>query len=191
MDNLKAFIRYLLPDVDEDVSRNIDPRLTRRLDKLLEAEGLSVNELIAQLDWTRVNLPEVIHLSKSEMLKASRPIAPYTEPPARNRFDFKLLAMASFTLAAVMAGAVASSKMKKRYDDLIDSANAGFPAPEWKDDAPDKDDVIPFYNTDTIDALIRGFNSMRAKAAAYLKEYTKKSTDSGYRKSLLKIIKIE
>ena len=116
MDNLKAFIRYLLPDVVEDVSRNIDPRLTRRLDQLLEAEGLSVNELIAQLDWTRktVNLPEVIHLSKSEMLKASRPIAPYTEPPARNRFDFKLLAMASFTLTAVMAGAVASSKMKKR-----------------------------------------------------------------------------
>ena len=192
MDNFKTFLRYLLPGVDEDVASNIDPKLIRRFDQLLEADGLSVEEAIANLDWPTktVNLPEVIHLSKSEMSRGSRPnvfsnsfqspITSETEPPAPSRFDFTLLATASLVLATVMAGAVASSNMKKKYEELMDSASGGLSSAEWEDDAPDKDDVIPFYDTGTIDALIAGFNSMRAKAAAYLKEYTKESPNSGY-----------
>ena len=52
----------------------------------------------------------------------------------------------------------------------MDDLNAGFPAPSWQDDAPDKGDVVPFYNTESIEKIIDGFNALRSKASAYLND---------------------
>ena len=50
----------------------------------------------------------------------------------------------------------------------MDDLNTRFPAPEWPDDAPDPDNAVSFYNTETINKLVTMFNSLRAKVLSYI-----------------------
>ena len=163
--NLNAFIKHMLPDLDDDLIAQIDSTSKRliesRIQKLFDSR-LSIEEIMDTLDTVRNSA--VAQQVANGRMRATDAVA--------------ILGIASFTLAAVVAGALASDKMKKLYERLMDSASEGLSSLKWEDDAPDKDDVIPFfYDTGAIEALITGFNSVRAKVATYLKEYQKKSPD--------------
>ena len=82
--------------------------------------------------------------------------------------NFPLIGLAAFTIMAVTTGLMASAKMKKLYDDFMDDLNTRFPAPEWTDDAPDPHDVIPFYNTETINKLVGMLHSLSSKVLSYI-----------------------
>ncbi len=162
--NLNFFIKHMLPGLDDDLIAQIDSTSKRliesRIQKLFDSR-LSIEEIMDTLDTVRNSA--VAQQVANGRMRATDTVA--------------ILGIASFTLAAVVAGALASDKMKKLYERLMDSASEGLSSLKWEDDAPDKDDVIPFYDTGAIDALVTGFNSIRAKVAAYLKENQKKSPD--------------
>ena len=159
MSNLDLFLRYLLPDLDEDAIQNINPSYRQyiedRLVDLLEDEGLSVHQAMAKIDRIRDS-------------RLSRQATRGGEPPPP--VDTKWIGMASFTLAALVAGTVASQNLKINYNELIDKWNSNFISPERIDDAPDKDNVVPFYNTDSIKKFVDNFNKLAQQTSAYLNQ---------------------
>ena len=109
--NLNVFIKHMLPDFDDDMIAQIDPASKRliesRIKKLIDSR-LSVDEIMDTLDTVRNSA---------------------VAQQAGNRRDvmdtIAIIGIASFTLAAVVAGALASDKMKNLYQQLMNSASDG------------------------------------------------------------------
>ena len=166
--DLNLFIEYLIPGISQAEIDKLEPRHRARIrEDLMEVvmadnynRGAGIEGVIKDLNTARDQLA-VIRAGKTQSLLDA-------EAQGANKINpLSLIGIASFTIAAVVTATVASSKMKKMYDELMDDLNAGFPAPNWQDDAPDKGDVVPFYNTESIEKIIDGFNALRSKASAY------------------------
>ena len=160
--DLNLFIEYLIPGISQAEIDKLEPRHRARIrEDLMEVviadnynRGAGIEGVIKDLNTARDQLGAIRAGKTQSLLDA--------EAQGANKINpLSLIGIASFTIAAVMTATVASSKMKKMYDELMDDLNAGFPAPSWQDDAPDKGDVVPFYNTESIEKIIDGFNTLR------------------------------
>ena len=113
MRNLDTFIGYLMPDLDEGAIAGIDPQARRfiesQLTKLLDDDNLSIEQVANRLDLIRDN-----RLLRQTTRGGTPPDTPPWDP-------LSLIGLASFTMAALVAGTVASHTLKTNYDELIDT----------------------------------------------------------------------
>jgi hypothetical protein len=174
--DLDLFIEDLIPGISQANIDKITPEhRATMLETIMEImaynyeSGKGQEGVLADMDELRAGMAAVRSRKQAELRTGMAAGEQEGAMPGGRMNVLSMIGLASFTLAAVIAGATASRELKKKYDEIMDDWNARFHVdPSSGDGAPDQKEIIPFYNNDSTKKLITNLNQFARDAAVYV-----------------------
>jgi hypothetical protein len=192
---LNRFLRELMPQASARFIRNMDPDKREDIRSYfrdtLFREGLSEEQMLANWndairearevqsepvkqapvmprDRDRFITPRLGYFpDSSKSFRLSDP--PLVERIKRGASENKntLIAIASFALLAGLAGVTSSAVLQSKYQNTLAEWNQQFGDMVDPDPGPDKDDAIPYYNMDSVNAIASTFRDLKKAIVDY------------------------